>query len=134
MNKFNKRGMNVDFYTVIFLLLNLAFFAMMVIFVSNSDNSSLAYEQHYAKEIALLIDSSSPGMIFNLDFSKGFDIAKENSKFKDLVVIDEENSLIKVTLRNSGGYQIAYFPGYHFNIRESPETKKILIEVLDDKK
>lgn len=133
MNKFNKKGMNVDFYTVIFLLLNLVFFAMMFIFISNSSNSSLAYEQHYAKEIAMLVDSATPGMIFNIDFTKGFDIAKENSKLKDLVIIDEENNLIKVSLRNSGGYQMVYFTDYSFKVRESPETKKILIEVLDDK-
>jgi len=134
MNKLNKRGMNVDFYTVIFLLLNTIFFAMMFVFISNSSNSSLAYEQHYAKEIALLIDSSNPGMKFNIDFTDGFKIARDNSKLNDLVIIDEEKNLVRVSLRSSGGYEIAYFPKYSFNLRESPETNKIFIEVLDDKK
>ena len=134
MNKLNKRGMNIDLYTVIFLLLNTAFFAMMFLFISNAQNSSLAYEQRYAKEIALLIDASTPGSIYNMDFTNGFDIAKENSKLKDLVVIDSANNLVKVSLRGSGGYQVAYFTNYPISIRESPETKKIVIEVLDDKK
>lgn len=126
----NKRGMQEDLYTIMFILLNIVFFSMMFVFISNSRDSALAYEQIYAKQVTLLLDSAYPGMVFNLNFDQGFTIAQKNEKSSGLLIIDEKNNKVNVYLRNSGGYQVSYFSEYSFNVTEFPSTKKIRIEVL----
>ena len=64
---------------VIFIVLNILFFVVMLIFVYNSGNNSLVLEQKYAKEIALIIDNSKPEMSVVLNAKEITDIAKKNN-------------------------------------------------------
>lgn len=128
----NKRGMQEDLYTVMFISLNIIFFSMMFMFISNSKDSALAYEQIYSKQVALLLDSAYPGMVFDLNFDQGFKIAEKNGKSSQLLVIDEKNNEVNIYLRSSGGYSESYISEYKFNVTEFPSTKKIRIEVLED--
>ncbi len=101
----------------------------MIVFVSSSSNNSLLYEQIYAKEIALFLDSAKPGMEIILNFDKGFDIAEGNNRKTNLVKIDEENNEIHVALRSSGGYNMTYFTNYNITLVENSKQKWIYLKV-----
>lgn len=134
MRNMNKRGMDVTYYTVIFLVLNLIFISSMLYFVYSSKNNRLTYEQLYAKEIALFLDIAKPGMEILLNFEKGFEISKENENDEKLVEINPQTNEIKVKLGKEGGYLIKYFTTNKVTVTESAQEKKILIKVEKNEK
>lgn len=105
---------------VIFIVLNLAFFVILSLFIIKSATGAIVYEQVYAKQIALLIDSAKPDMDITFDMSNAIEIAREN-KFnndktklsedilKQIVKFDKSNNAIIVSLASGGGYSYKYF-------------------------
>lgn len=129
MKHMNKKGMDTSYHAVIFLILNVLFISIMMIFVSSSRNNSLFYEQIYAKEIALFLDSAKPGMEMILDFEEGFEIAKSNGIESGLVNIDEEKGEIHVALKKEGGYNLTYFTMHDITLTEDSGQKWIILKV-----
>lgn len=129
MRYLNKKGMDISYYTVIFLTLNVVFISIMMYFVSSSSNNAFFYEQVYAKEIALFLDSAKPGMEIVLNFEKGFDIANKNNKHSSLVQIDEEKNEVSVSLKDRGGYTMTYFTNYSITLIENSQQKQVYLGV-----
>lgn len=129
MKYLNKKGVEISYYAVIFLTLNITFISIMMYFVVSSSNNAFFYEQVYAKEIVLFLDSAKPGMDLTLNFDKGFDIADGNNKKSPLVQIDEENNEVHVSLNNRGGYNMTYFTNYNITLTENSQYKRIRLEV-----
>lgn len=99
---------NLIFPTVIFIVLNIMFFGMLLIFVFRTSGGAVVYEQAYAKQIALLIDSSRPVMEIKLNMEDGMKLAEKNNiDFGDIVKI--ENNAVIVKLSESGGYSYSFF-------------------------
>ena len=93
---------------VIFIILNVLFLAILILFLLRQGQGAIILEQSYAKQIALLIDSAKPGMTIILDMSKAKDLAEKNGlEFKDIVI--NENNVIMVKLSEKGGYSYSYF-------------------------
>ncbi len=93
---------------VIFIILNVLFLAILILFLLRQGQGAILLEQSYAKQIALLIDSAKPGMTIILDMSKAKDLAEKNGlEFKDIVI--NENNVIMVKLSEKGGYSYSYF-------------------------
>jgi len=113
----DKRGEGLVFPVVIFIVLNLMFFSLLMFFVFKSSTGALVYEQAYAKEIALMIDSAKPVTIFSIDFTKGLEIAENNrlssESMKDLV--DFKDNKVIVKLEDKGGYAFEYFSNYEIS-------------------
>ena len=66
---------------VIFIVLNIMFFAIMILFVVRSVSNAVVYEQAYAKQIALLIDYSKPKTDIKIDLSKAISyLSKQSGK------------------------------------------------------
>lgn len=107
---FGKKADSPLYSNLIFLILNLAFFSILLIFVLRAGSGSLVYEQIYAKQIALMLDSSKPGMEIRIDLSKAKEIAEKNNWKGELVKI--QNNLINVSLASNGGYSFEYFTNY----------------------
>ena len=104
----NKRG--ILFGTVIFIILNIVFFVVMLLFIYSSGNRDFVYEQTYAKQIALLIDNSKPEMSLLLDISELVEIANENRKdVNEIIKLDKEENRIFVSLKGERGYNYKYF-------------------------
>jgi len=110
----DKRGEDI-FPNVIFIVVNILFFSMLIIFVFKSSTGAMVYEQAYAKQIALLIDYSEPKTDIKIDFSNAIAVAKENKKIQDLVKINEANKEVIVSLSGQGGYSMKYFSDYSVN-------------------
>lgn len=105
-----KRGSTLTLETVIFFILNIAFFVVMSGFVYNSVQNSAFYEQNYAKQIALIIDNSKTETSILIDVSEIVKIANENKKnINDIVKVDKAQNKISVSLRDGRDYSHRYF-------------------------
>ena len=105
----NKRGDIGDLIGLeetIFLILNIIFFAILLIFVYNAGSRAFVYEESYAKQIVSIIDNSKPGMNILLDVKAGLEVGRKNG-FKEFIVKNDEN-LIEVKLSRNG-YSYKYF-------------------------
>ena len=95
---------------VIFIVLNIMFFAIMILFVVKSTGSAAVYEQAYAKEAALIIDSAKPSMVILMNIEDALKIAKSNSiKEEDIVRIDSAEKRIILKFSSKGAYSFQYF-------------------------
>lgn len=94
----------------IFIVLNIVFFAIMLVFVYNSGNNILVKEQGYAKEIALIIDNCKPGMSVLLNINDLIETAKKNNfSPENIVQIDKKNNRVLVSLRQNSVFGFQYF-------------------------
>ena len=65
-----KRG-TVLVENVIFIILNLLFLSILVLFLVKQGSGAIVLEQAYSKQISILIDSAKPPMEIQLDMEKG---------------------------------------------------------------
>jgi len=93
---------------VVFIILNLVFISILVLFLLRQGSNGGLLEQIYAKEIAMIADSAKPVMMIKLDMDKGGKIAEKNGiNFNEIVKI--EGNIVKVQLSENGGYSYAFF-------------------------
>ncbi len=107
----NKRG-NILTENIIFIILNFIFLSILIVFIFSQTGSAARLEEQYAKQIALMIDASEPGMILTLDVERAIREAGDNYK-KEFIFI--EDNLVRVQLREKGGYTYSYFKDYNVN-------------------
>ena len=102
-----KRG-NILTENIVFIILNLAFLTILVLFLFSKMGSVAVLEEKYAKQIALIIDSARPQMEIILNMEDAFKEAdKENFDRKNIVSINED--IVTVKLRENGGYSYSFF-------------------------
>jgi len=103
----DKRG-TLLIENVIFIILNLLFLTVLVLFLMKSGSGAIVLEQTYSKQIAVLVDSAKPGMLIKIDMEKGKELAEDNGiDFRD--VINVEGNIVTVKLSESGGYSYSFF-------------------------
>ena len=130
----NKKGAeDIVLPMIIFLVLNLAFFGALLYFVYGSSTGALVYEESYAKQIALLIDSAEPSSLISIDFEKGFEIAKDNG-IKDMKeVIHISGNLVSVRLGTGAqGHSYSFFSDYE--IGSYPQEDKNIYTITVNEK
>jgi len=107
MNKRGSKG-TILIENVIFIILNLAFIVILVLFLYRQGNGTGIMEQSYAKNIALLIDAGKPVMEMKLNMEDAMNLAKANGVAReDIVKID--GNIVTVKLTPKGGYQYSFF-------------------------
>jgi hypothetical protein len=95
---------------VIFLVLNLIFLSILVIFIVTKTNDTSRMEEQYAKEIALMIDSAKPGMTIHLDMTDAMKKAEdEKQDAANIIRIDNSANIVNVKLEDKGGYSYSFF-------------------------
>lgn len=125
----NKRGEELIFPVVIFIVLNLIFFSLLIIFVNQSASGTLLHEQAYAKQIALALDYAKPGMIISFDFKDGFELAEKNHLVGIPVKI--QNNKVFVRLGSGNGYSFQYFSDY--DVEMSKKDNLLVVKILERK-
>jgi len=110
---------------LVFITLNILFFVLVSLFIYRSASGSLVYEESYAKNIALLLDSAKPDMYLVLDISPLIENAEENKYSGELVSV--KDNLVKVQLDSSGSYSLNYFSNYSISSRV--EGTNLVLEV-----
>ncbi|MEK6850707.1 MAG: hypothetical protein AABX85_03980 [Nanoarchaeota archaeon] len=127
----NKRGNEFLPEQIIFIVLNIAFFVILMIFIFKSSNGAIIYEQTYAKQIALLIDRAKPGTTLLLDIRDGMQVKDESKPAEQVIKIDNEKREVIVSLGSSSGYRFKYFSDY--DIEYSIKKNYIVISINDKK-
>ena len=103
----NKRG-DILVENVIFIVLNIIFVSILILFLFRQGSGAGLLEQTYSKQIALMIDSAKPVMEIKLNMEKTKKIAEENKfDFKDVVSIT--GNVVNIKLSQKGGYEYSFF-------------------------
>lgn len=111
---------------VIFLILNVIFFAAMLFFIAWAGTGVSIKEQIYAKEIALLIDQAKPGTTITMNISELYNLAEKN-KYKEIPFnINYEENKITVKLIEGKGYSYYYFTHLESGSVSIEEQNKLL--------
>lgn len=116
----SKKGSNILTENVIFIILNIVFLAVMIIFLFLKSGDVAPIEEKYAKEIALMIDAARPGMEISFEMGDAVEKAKkEKWDFNEIVSFD--GNVVNVKLRENGGYEYSFFndvtPSFDLNSR-----------------
>lgn len=93
---------------IIFITLNILFLVILILFIWKQGAGAIVLEQSYAKQIALLVDSTKPIMIIELNMDKAQKLAEKNGvDFKEVVKIND--NIVTVKLSDKGGYSYSFF-------------------------
>ncbi|MEK6935378.1 MAG: hypothetical protein AABW67_01185 [Nanoarchaeota archaeon] len=122
----NKKA-NITLETIIFILLNLVFFVVMLVFAYSSGDKEFVYEQTLAKEVALIIDNAKPNTIISLDIDKYADLAEKNKQHMEKIIqLNKKENSVEVNLKQKGGYSYQYFSDYEVSLK----TEKTLLTII----
>jgi len=126
-----KKGAEFLHGSLIFIILNLLFFAGMFYFVARSSGGLIVTEQIYARQIALVIDSAKPGTEIELDVGELYDFADKNDFDRlQTVKIDNELNQVIVSCASGKGHFFEFFSGYDviWELRKKSKTLYMRIE------
>ncbi len=125
-----KRG-TILIENVIFIILNLLFLTILILFIAKQGGGSLVLEQSYAKQISLLIDSAKPVSIIKLNMNKAYKLAEKNGiDFNEVVKINR--NIITIKLSEDSGYDYSFFNDVNVGAYPGPE-KGIYIFTISEK-
>ncbi len=103
-----KKKANILTENILFIILVLAFFTILVLFLVSKTGSAAVLEEKYAKQIALIIDAAEPGMEIHLNMKDAIKKAgKANWDLNEIVSI--QDNVVHVRLREKGGYSYSFF-------------------------
>ncbi len=95
---------------LVFIILNLIFLTLLVLFLLRQGEGAVVLEQAYAKEIALLIDSAKPGTTMLLNIEKGKKLAEKNNvAVEEIIKIDNTINSVTIKFSEKGGYSYSFF-------------------------
>lgn len=104
----NKRGDLTEL--IIFIVINAMVLATLLLAISRAGNSASIYEEVYAKQIGLILDSAKAGTTVTLDVAEIFAIATDNNVAQtSMVNIDCNTNEVTVRLTRTGGYTFNFF-------------------------
>ena len=110
--RLNKKA-NILTENIIFIVLNLVFLTILILFLFLKMSDVSFLEERYAKQIALIIDSAKLGMDISLDMGNAVEKAKDK-KWEDKIVSIEDN-IVTVKLHEKGGYSYSFFNNIELN-------------------
>lgn len=106
-----KRG-TILVENIVFIILNLLFLSLLVLFLIKQGSGAIVLEQTYSKQISMLVDSAKPVMVIKLDMSKASKLAEDNNiDFNDSVKITGNE--VRVKLSEKSGYSYSFFNDVH---------------------
>lgn len=116
----SKRG-NILTENLVFIILNLVFIAIIILFIFSKMSDTSLIEERYAKQLALGIDAAKPAMTISYDMTEAYSKI-EGIEFKDVLSIDNENNLIIVRLNQGSGYTYSFFNDLY--VTAYPDSEK----------
>ena len=125
----SKKG-NILTENIIFIILNLVFLSILIIFLFSKMGGAAVLEEKYAKQIALILDSAEPVMIISINMKDAIKIAnKENRDLNNIISI--QDNVVKVQLREKGGYSYSFFNDIDSSIYLNTSSIKEYIIFID---
>jgi len=92
---------------IIFIVLNLIFVTILIVFLVSRIGSSFVLEEKYAKQIAMIIDSAKPVTEIHLNMEDAINQREEGWDIENIVTIN--NNIVTVKLGEKGGYSYSFF-------------------------
>lgn len=125
-----KRG-NILTENIIFIILNLVFLTILIVFLFLKVGGAADYEEKYAKQIALLIDSAEPVTEIEIKMQKALEEARNNGFSEEELksIINIQGNIVNVKLREKGGYEYSFFNNVNANSYCKPEEYVCVITV-----
>jgi len=124
----NKKGEMLH-ETVIFVILNIIFFVVMMLFINLQSSSIHLMEEEHAKQIALLIDSSRPDTNINVFMGEFFARAEKNKINRvNSVIIDNEKNLVIVKGSEDSSFEYGFFNDV--NIKFDFKGDYLILEIV----
>ena len=124
MKKRGKRA-SILVENVVFIVLNLVFLTILILFIARQGSGAILLEESYAKQIALIMDSAKPGMDIFIDFEKGIEKIKDSfgdeyytnsSKFQSTIIVFNDNIVtVKLKEGKREGYSYSFFNDIQLN-------------------
>ena len=108
-----KRG-TILVENIIFIVLNLVFLSILVLFLFSKMTDVAPLEERYAKEIALIIDAAKPGMNISMNLRDLVKKANDEYYNKKIVIIDD--NLVTVKISEKSGYSYSFFNDVDFDV------------------
>jgi hypothetical protein len=125
----HKKGEELVSDQLIFISLNILFFAILLLFIARTSSGSAVLEETYSKTIALTIDSLRNGTSVSVDITRLYDKAEANKYTKPLVLIDDKNKIVTVKLSEKSGYNFKYFSSMTPQLSFDSSNKLLVITV-----
>jgi len=117
----NKKG-NLLTENVIFIVLNLIFLSILIGFIFLQGAGKVVIEQNYAKQIALLIDSSEPGTDIILNVRSLVDEKDKNFPWRELIKVSGNTVFVKLSEDSRARYD--FFSDVEVTVNpNTPEPK-----------
>ena len=134
MRKTGKRG-NILTENIIFIVLNLAFIAILLLFLFSRTESESVLEEKYAKQISLLIDAAEPGMRIHLEMEDAIEKAAKNEvNPREIVTINGNVVTIKLSEKgNNPKSSYSFFNDVGVNANFDILNKKEYYFVISEK-
>ena len=127
----NKRGMNLLTEQVVFIILNLLFLSILLAFLYFQGAGKIILEKNTAKQIALLIDSSTPGTEIVLDLSNLADKKDSEITWKDVVSVSGKEIVVRLDDKSEGKYM--FFKDVNVRIDPASDTSyRIVISEVEE--
>lgn len=113
---------------VIFIVLNLIFLAILILFLAKQGGGVIIVEQTYAKQVALLIDSAKPGMTIRLNMEKVKKLTDKNKMdFSEAVKIN--GNVVSVKLTKDSGYEYSFFNDVDASVYPDVDNINYIIKI-----
>tara|TARA_Y100000310_G_scaffold343846_1_gene453459 strand:- start:1802 stop:2185 length:384 start_codon:yes stop_codon:yes gene_type:complete len=116
---------------VIFIILNVVFFSVMILFIYLQGSSIHLMEEGTAKQIALIIDTSKPETVLEINLRGFFNKAEKNGISKERAVkIDNEKNIVTIKGDEDSFYEYGYF-NEEVTINWKIEGDYLVLEVIE---
>lgn len=106
----NNKKAQILMENVIFIVLNLIYLTILILFITRAGSGVLNIEESYAKQISLIVDSFEPNTEVYLNMQDAIEIVKEDwgeEHLSGMVVI--ANNVVTVKLSKDSGYSYSFF-------------------------
>lgn len=123
-----KRG-QILVENIIFIVLNLIFLTILILFLYSKTGGEAILEEKYSKQIALLIDSAKPGMEIHLNMEDAIEKAEDNNWNENIVFI--EGNKVTVKLREKGGNSYSFFNDVELGTPYPINEKEYIFQIID---
>jgi len=103
-----KRG-NLLTENIIFIILNLVFVTILVLFIFSRMSSEAVIEEKYAKQISLIVDGAKPVSEIHLNLKDAVEKANSNGMSSENIVTISGNKVNVKVNSNGDGYTYSFF-------------------------
>lgn len=126
MNIKSKKSQDFLTSTIIFVIINAAFFALMLLFIARAGTDAEMIEKREARKIALAIDGLEEGTELFLDVREIYSVAEKNGFSGIPVNIDSSSGYVNIQVARGSGNGYYFFTQIEEGSVSLDESQRVL--------